>query len=70
MTQQLESFQFRTKAQNLAQLAGRIKVAKVCDLEVFTVGEWLAEREACLERVRARFDGEKVFADLSPSPGP
>ncbi len=61
MTSTVPSFTFQTKAQNLAQLYGRLECATVCDVEIITVGEWRHGREACIERIVARFHGAKLI---------
>ena len=51
------TFEFSTKASNLAQLQGRLKHGFLADQEVVLVSEWRVNRSACLNRMTGRFFG-------------
>ena len=56
-----DEFRFETKAQNLAQLVGRIATAKICDLEILTVGAWHRAPDDVLARVQDRFPAQPII---------
>ena len=51
------TFEFSTKASNLAQLQGRLQHGCLADQEVVLVSEWRVNRSECLNRMTGRFFG-------------
>lgn len=64
----LQPFTFATKAQNLAQLDGRLTQARTVPQETVRLGDWRRDPEACLQRIRKRFPG-RVLIVRSSAPG-
>ena len=56
-----EHFHFETKAQNLAQLFGRLATATVCELEIVTIGPWRQDPESTLDRLQSRFPDQRII---------
>lgn len=50
----------KTKAQNLVDIRGKLRKFKVPDIDYFTVGEWIREKEAILSRLSANFGSTTV----------
>ena len=60
-----DSFVFKTKAETLQDLQGKVKTAKVTDLKFFTLSEWAATREKILDDLMAFFGGRFVVVRSS-----
>lgn len=55
------SFEFDTKARNLAQLRGNLQTALICDLEIVTVGAWRSDSSATLDLLQERFPDQAII---------
>lgn len=56
---------FSTKAETLALLEEHVRSSSIAPLVYFTFSNWRAEREAVLERINAKFEGDLVIVRSS-----
>ena len=58
---QKHKFVFGTKAHNLLQLKNFLKQSYICDIVVFTVKQWMDDRQQCIDKVKYKIRNNKII---------